>query len=167
METRKYPGTEADVPQLINELREFFDNLDFKEVQVRNELGSVILEAKKIGKIRDITGLSYALTIKITLNSTGTDVAVGRQKWIDKILIGLLGIIFMGLIIPFMLTVTSAIGAYNQYKLTEDAWNVVDRHMARASGGNVFEQHPRKCSGCGAENSVTSRFCFNCGAKLH
>lgn len=163
MEVRKYPGIQADVPQIINELREFFDNFDFKEVRIRNELGSVILEAKKTGKIRDLTGFSYALTIKITPTPTGTDVAIGRQKWIEKALIGGVAAVTpigIPLAIPF------AIGAYNQYKLTEDAWNVVERHMAVASGGNVYEQQPRKCAGCGAENTVSSTFCFNCGAKL-
>jgi hypothetical protein len=65
MDSRYYPGVEADVPQLIAELRRLFDEGDY-EVQSMQVSQTAVLQARKSSTLRDLTGLSSALTIKIT-----------------------------------------------------------------------------------------------------
>ena len=82
MESRYYPGVEADVIKLMTELRDLFDE-DF-EIQTMNVSSTAVLQARKSSTLRDITGLSAALTIKVTPETGGTRVEMGMQKWFDK-----------------------------------------------------------------------------------
>ena len=60
MESRYYPGVEADTIKLMTELRDLFDeNFDLQTMQVSS---TAILQARKSSTLRDITGLSAALT---------------------------------------------------------------------------------------------------------
>ena len=45
---------------------------------------TTVLQARKSSTLRDLTGLSAALTIKITPEAGGTRVEIGMQKWADK-----------------------------------------------------------------------------------
>ena len=72
MESRYYPGVEADVIKLTTELRDLFDQ-DF-DVQTMEVSSTAVLQARKSSTLREITGLSAALTIKITPETGGTRV---------------------------------------------------------------------------------------------
>ena len=62
MDSRYYPGVEADLPKLMAELRTLFDE-DY-EVQTMNVSSTTILQARKSSTLRDLIGLSAVLTIK-------------------------------------------------------------------------------------------------------
>ena len=91
MDSRYYPGVEADVPQLSTELRSIFDS-EF-EVQAFQVSNTSILQARKSSTLRDLTGLSSALTIKITPEPGGTRVEIGMQKWFDKAAVAAVGVV--------------------------------------------------------------------------
>ena len=158
MDSRYYPGVEADIPQLNAELRNVFDS-DY-EVQTFQVSNTNIIQARKSSTFRDLTGLSSALTIKITPESGGTRVEIGMQKWFDKAAIAAIGASF----IPPLL-VLAALGAYWQYKITEDSWKIIEDHIARKAGGYV-PPLPGRCGTCGAANIAGSDFCSSCGANL-
>ncbi|HSS19112.1 MAG TPA: hypothetical protein VLL54_03500 [Pyrinomonadaceae bacterium] len=124
MDNRYYPGVVADVSQLVAELRGVFDQ-DY-EVQTMHVATTTVVQARKSSTLRDLTGLSAALTIKITPEAGGTRVEIGLQKWLDKAAVAAVAVILSaGLLIAL-----PAIGAYWQYKVTEEAWGVVERHIA-------------------------------------
>ncbi len=158
MDSRYYPGVEADIPQLSAELRNLFDS-DY-EVQAFQVSNTCIVQARKSNTLRDLTGLSSALTIKITPEPGGTRVEIGMQKWFDKAAVAAVGAI----VFPPLLAL-AALGAYWQYKLTEDAWKIIEDHIARKAGGYV-PPLPGRCGTCGSANSVGSDFCSSCGANL-
>ncbi|HJZ78849.1 MAG TPA: hypothetical protein VKD91_00835, partial [Pyrinomonadaceae bacterium] len=115
MESRYYPGVEADIIKLMVELRDLFDE-DF-EVQTMQVSSTAVLQARKSSTLRDITGLSAALTIKVTPETGGTRVEIGMQKWFDKAAVAAVALaLSAGLLLAL-----PALGAYWQYKLTEDA----------------------------------------------
>src|SRR6266699_1880510 len=115
MESRYYPGVEADVTKLTTELRDLFDE-DF-EVQTMQVSSTAVVQARKSSTLRDITGLSAALTIKVTPETGGTRVEIGMQKWLDKAAVAAVAAIVFAPLIAL-----AAFGAYAQYKITEDAW---------------------------------------------
>ena len=78
MDSRYYPNVEADIPQLTTELRNLFDS-EF-EVQTFQVSTTGVIQARKSSTLRDLTGLSTALTIKITPESSGTRVEIGIMK---------------------------------------------------------------------------------------
>jgi hypothetical protein len=57
----------------------------------------------------------------------GTLVEIGMQKWFDKAALAALAIMLSA----GMLAALPALGAYWQYKITEDAWKVIEAHMYR------------------------------------
>ena len=159
MDSRYYPGVEADVFKLVAELRTIFDQ-DY-EVQTMHVSSTTVVQARKSSTLRDLTGLSAALTIKITPEGGGTRVEMGMQKWLDKAAVAAVAV----LISAGLLLALPALGAYWQYKLTEDAWKIVDAHIARTAGGYV-PPLPGRCGSCGAANSSDASFCSACGANF-
>jgi len=160
MDSRYYPGVEVDLTKLIAELRLVFDE-DY-EIQTMNVSSTTVLQARKSSTLRDMTGLSSALTIKITPEAGGTRVEIGMQKWFDKAAVAAIAIVLSaGLLIAI-----PALGAYWQYKITEDAWRVIEDHVARKAGGYVPPM-PGRCGTCGAANSAGSAYCSTCGANQH
>lgn len=159
MDSRYYPGVEADLPKLMVELRNLFDE-DY-EVQTMNVSSTTVLQARKSSTLRDLTGLSAALTIKITPEAGGTRVEIGMQKWFDKAAVAAVALILsMGALLAL-----PALGAYWQYKIGEDAWKIVEDHIARKAGGYV-PPLPGRCGTCGAANTAGSAYCSGCGANL-
>jgi hypothetical protein len=159
MDSRYYPGVEADITKLIAELRQLFDK-DY-EVQTMQVSSTSVLQARKSNTLRDLTGLSAALTIKITSEAGGTRVEMGMQKWFDKAAVAAVAL----LLSAGLLVALPALGAYWQYKITEDAWKIIEDHIARQAGGYV-PPLPGRCGTCGAANSSGAAFCSSCGANL-
>jgi hypothetical protein len=159
MDSRYYPGVEADVSKLVAELSGLFDQ-DY-EVQTMHVSSTTVLQARKSSTLRDLTGLSAALTIKITPETGGTRVEIGMQKWFDKAAIAALAVILSA----GLLVALPALGAYWQYKITEDAWKLIEEHIARKAGGYV-PPLPGRCGTCGSANTAGSGFCSSCGANL-
>jgi hypothetical protein len=159
MDNRYYPGVEVDAQQLISEVRAVFDS-DY-EVQTMQVGQTTVLQARKSSTLRELTGLSSALTIKITPEQGGTRVEIGMQKWFDKAAVAAVAMVLsMGALLAL-----PALGAYWQYKITEDAWKVIEEHIARKAGGYVPPM-PGRCGTCGGANSAGSAFCSTCGANM-
>ncbi len=161
MESRFYPGVGADTVQLMNELQRLFDNDTAFEVQTMQVSSTAVLQARKTSTLRDLTGLSAALTVKITPEHGGTRVEIGMQKWFDKAAVAAVAVILSS----GLLLALPALGAYWQHKLTEDAWKRIEDHIARKAGGYVPPM-PGRCGTCGAVVSSGSAFCSGCGANL-
>ena len=158
MDSRYYPGVEADIPKLSTELRNLFDSeYEVQSFQVSN---TSILQARKSSTLRDLTGLSSALTIKVTPEPGGTRVEIGMQKWFDKAAVAAVGVV----VFPPLLAL-AALGAYWQYRVTEDSWKIIEDHIARKAGGYV-PPLPGRCGTCGGANIAGSDFCSSCGANL-
>ncbi|HEX8097344.1 MAG TPA: zinc ribbon domain-containing protein [Pyrinomonadaceae bacterium] len=159
MDNRYYPGVEVDTAQLTAELRKLFD--DDYEVQTMQVASTAVLQARKAGTLRELTGLSSALTIKVTPEQGGTRVEIGMQKWFDKAAVAALAIyLSAGLLLAL-----PALGAYWQYKITEDAWKLIEAHIARKAGGYVPPM-PGRCGTCGAASVAGSDYCSGCGANM-
>jgi len=159
MDSRYYLGVEADTSKLVAELRTLFDE-DY-EVQTMHVSTTTILQARKSSTLRELTGLSAALTIKVTAEAGGTRVEIEMQKWADKAAVAAVAL----LLSAGLLVALPAVGAYWQYKLNEDAWTIIEDHIARKAGGYV-PPVPGRCGNCGSANSAGSGFCSACGANL-
>src|SRR5918911_3403299 len=159
MDSRYYPGVEVDAPRLMSKLRDLFDK-DY-EVQVMQVAATSVLQARKESTLRELTGMSSALTIKVTSEHGGTRVEIGMQKWFDKAAVAAVAVILSS----GLLLALPALGAYWQYKLTEDAWKVIEANIARQAGGYVSPL-PGRCGNFGAAGSADSKFCSTCGANM-
>jgi hypothetical protein len=161
MESRFYPGVQADVTQLMRELRALFDTDTAFEIQTMQVSTTAVIQARKTSTLRDLTGLSAALTIRVTPDAGGTRVEIGMQKWLDKAAVAAVAVFLSA----GLLLALPALGAYWQYKLTEDAWKIIEGHVARKAGGYVPPM-PGSCGTCGAVVTSGSAYCSGCGANL-
>lgn len=128
MKTRTFSGIKAIPPLLANELRGFFEGSGH-EVQVRYEKEMMVVQARKTQRWRDFVGLSSALTIQVMVIDDDTQVSVGNQRWLDKALV-----VSLGMLIPMNpVALTAVYGTYNQYRLAGEAWETIERHIARVS----------------------------------
>lgn len=159
MDSRYYPGVEADIPKLLAELRGIFDQ-DY-ELQTMQVAATTVMQARKSSTLRDLTGLSAALTIKVTPEAGGTRVEIGMQKWLDKAAVAAVAVILSA----GLLVALPALGAYWQYRLTEDAWKTIESHITRKAGGYI-PPLPGRCRNCGAANVADAEFCSGCGAAF-
>ena len=101
------------------------------------------------------------MTVKITPEAGGTRVEIGMQKWADKAAVAAVAI----LLSAGLLVALPALGAYMQYKLTEDVWKAVEVHIAKKAGGYI-PPFPGRCGNCGSVTTTDSEFCTSCGANL-
>src|SRR5829696_7449995 len=160
MDSRYYPGVEADAPRLMVMLSKLFD--EGYEVQSMQVSATSVLQVRKESTLRDLTGMSSALTIKITPEHGGTRVEIGMQRWFDKAALAAVAVILSS----GLLLALPALGAYWQHRLTEDAWKIIEDHVAVRAGGYV-PPLPGRCGTCGGANIAGSDFCSSCGANLN
>jgi hypothetical protein len=159
-ESRFYPRVQADATQLTRELRALFDSDPAYEVQAMQVSTTAVIQARKTSTLRDLTGLSAALTIKVTPEHGGTRVEIGMQKWFDKAAVAAVAFF----VFPPLMALP-ALGAYWQHKVNGDAWTVIEAHLARKAGGHVPPM-PGRCATCGAAVTSASASCLECGANL-
>jgi len=137
---------QADVVQLQNELREVFEREGYRVVTTSDPAGhTVTLQAQKnIWGLPAWTGAASALTVKIIILDSGTDVSVYGQKWTAQILTALAGFILfaiLGLVtggvgcLLYAALAIPAYAAYEQYRITKRVGESIDVHMARVSFG--------------------------------
>jgi hypothetical protein len=124
---REYTGT-ADVRRL----QEAVENvLRMHELDVRSvpEAKGFIVHGLKEGLERDLTGSAYSVTVSVRVGETGTSASVAEDL-VGKAAVGVvLGVLTggVGALIPGWF-------AYQQHRIAEKVWRVIDDHMASVSG---------------------------------
>jgi hypothetical protein len=170
MQSRLYSVNDLNFSPLLAELENFF-HVQGHQVQTLAVGSGHVVQAQKETTLSAITGQSSALTIKIMPEPNGTRVEIGSSKWIDKAAIGLVGYVIMP-----VLAIIPLIGFYNQYKLGEDAWRIVNSFMSRhqsQSGsppphGWASQQQSSSlnCPSCGSFLAPQVSFCSSCGSQV-
>ena len=82
------------------------------------------------------------------------------QNWLDKAAVAAVAAIIFAPLLAL-----PALGAYWQHKITEDAWKIIEAHIARKGGGYVPPM-PGRCGTCGAVNAAGAAFCSSCGSLV-
>ncbi|MBR6470876.1 MAG: zinc ribbon domain-containing protein [Victivallales bacterium] len=136
-----------------------------------------LVQGKEEATWKTVTGMSSALTVKITqLGEDSVNVEVGNGKWADKLGAGAAGMILFA-----PLAFTAAWGAWKQKSLLKEVLARIDAHIL-AQGNDIpkDEEEVKQenavaaakasgkviCPGCGCVNEKGTKFCENCGEKL-
>jgi hypothetical protein len=93
------------------------------------------------------------MTIKITPEAGGTRAEIGMQKWFDKARLQPLA--------PFVFAPLLALAALRRLLAiphTEDAWKIIEDHIARKAAV-MFHLCRAVAAHCGAANVAGSDFC--------
>ncbi len=163
MQTKQYPVGNPNLVELASELEQFF-KVQGHQTQSFPVGNGYLVQAQKESTLSNILGQSSALTVKIVSDVNLTIVEIGSSKWMDKAAVGVIGFVIMP-----VLAIIPMIGAYNQYKLAEDAWKIVDSFMARQLH-NSYTPHAWKgsksCPHCNASIKADAVFCSACGDRV-
>jgi hypothetical protein len=135
-----------DVAACVKELQEYFSAQGY-ETQIIGTAPDVLVQMRKRGTLRTITGTANAMTTQFSRNKGGIMVTLGAQKWVDKAAVGAVGAMVFA-----PLLVTAAYGAWKQSKLPEQCWHII-------------EKYGMACPKCGALYE-SSKFCLRCGIAL-
>ncbi|MFY9227446.1 MAG: zinc ribbon domain-containing protein [Blastocatellia bacterium] len=184
----KLYSLELRIDQLLAELENYF-RMQGHQVQIVPVAGGQVLQALKESTLSAITGQSSALTIKLLPHPQGTMVEIGSSKWIDKAAAGVIGYVLLPPLILFPI-----IGMYNQYRLSEEAWRIIDSFASRTQtannannpnytppynpggwAGNPPNTPPnwgsantsQNCTNCGSWLSPGATFCSGCGVQAN
>jgi hypothetical protein len=159
MPTNKNYRAKADLVQLQNDLREVFERHRFAVTSTSDATNlTIILQSHKSilslpVSLADVTGTSCAVSAKITILNTGTDVSVYDQKWVQPILailvicvvVGIWTLASMGAIDPssaiccpcslWLLVFIPIYALFEQYRITNTVWSAIEMHMANIALG--------------------------------
>jgi len=172
-EQRTYHAPEVDVQDLGQKLCQWFEGQGFETQSLEGPGGGLVVQARKTEGWRAFVGMDAALSVTMTLQGENLFVQTAAAKWVDKAVVGGLGVLlFWPAIIP------AAYGAWKQKKLPEEVLDFIGQYVV--SGGQLpFALSPTAaaaapaatvaripCPKCGTLVREEAKFCDNCGASL-
>ena len=157
------------VDQVASRVESFLRTEKGMEVQsAQTTEGYVIQASQSKDGWKTISGTRLAITAQLAKVGEHLNVTIGEGQWSDKIGAGALG-----WFVAWPLAVTAGIGAYNQKKLPQELFRVIEsflmsggRSVVVNGAGSVVAPGQVVCPQCKAQNPAGANFCCVCGAKL-
>ena len=162
--TKTYPLHNASVQNVAYALSEFLDTKKNMITQTMRSKNGYLVQCKGDADAEwtKYIGLDASVDIKLIPMDGDLIVEVTTGKWLEK-----LGIAAAGSILFQPLLITSGIGAIRQMALPNDIFSFISNYLGEDSvtrGGK--EEEARICPHCSAANSMTAKFCSQCGAPF-
>jgi ribosomal protein L40E len=181
MGTRFYQAQGINIESIAVELERKFLNQGY-QVQHFGNQDQMTVQMKKGGDFVAIIGMQTALTVTMERSPRGVLAMSGQQKWVDKAVVGAVGLVAAPVLWPLM--ITAGVGAIQQVNLDNEVMNTLDM-LVRQQNPNVrvgpippemMPQYPQPgasptankvvCTNCQALNDVGDRYCMRCGYTL-
>ncbi len=132
-----------DVASCTKAIQDHFSKQGY-ETQTLGTPPEVIVQVRRQGTLRTITGMTNAITVQFRKSEKSIVVTLGEQKWMDKAAVGTIGVIVFA-----PLLVTAAYGAWKQAKLPEQFWQIIDRYGMACPKCRTLYEGSKFCSKCG------------------
>lgn len=168
-ESRVFMQNGVEMPALLARLESFFRTEKGMEVQSSQTTDGYVLQASqpKDGW-KTISGMRLAVTVQLVALGDRLQVTVGEGQWSDKIGAGAIG-----LFVAWPLAITAGVGAFQQKKLPEEIFRVVEscilaggRPVAVNGAGAVVAAGNTVCPDCKTQLPAGAKFCHQCGRRL-
>jgi len=132
-EIRRYPAR-ADLRSLAATLEAFFQRERF-ETQWFEQGEGYLVTAKQMDTVRFAAGVGREATVSLMPSGDGTLVTVDRGAITSQAVGGVLGYALLG---PIGIG-AAGYGAYKRHQLANEIFDLIEREIARASGGSPPE----------------------------
>jgi ribosomal protein L40E len=181
MTARFYNDPRINIESIAAELEHMFVRQGY-QVQHFGNIDQMSVQMKKGGDLVAIIGMQTALTVTMTRSPKGMLAMIGQQKWVDKAVVGAVGLVAAPILWP--LAITAGVGAIQQVNLGNQVMNAVDM-LVRQQNPNVqagpvppemMPQYQRAgappasnkvaCANCQALNDAGDSYCMRCGHAL-
>jgi RNA polymerase subunit RPABC4/transcription elongation factor Spt4 len=178
--SKKYEISKTfNINQFINALVNFLETKFKLEVQSISKDTHIVVQARDTNTLKNVVGMSTAITIKILVENGLMTIEQGSGKWIDRA-----AAVGVGLFVFWPALITAGIGAYNQQQLTTKIFEFIDLYITQAGGrvdnrysyeiinsntsNTIDEKDPPKiiCPSCNQKIRNDSKFCPLCGKKI-
>jgi ribosomal protein L40E len=123
MDTRYYQAQGLDIERLAVDLEHMFLSQGY-QVQHFGNRDQMTVQMRKGGDLAAIVGMQTALTVMMQRSEGGVLAMVGQQKWVDKAVVGAVGLIAAPVLWPLM--ITAGVGAIQQVSLANQVTNALD-----------------------------------------
>ncbi len=181
MTTRFYYDPRINVESIAAELEHMFVRQGY-QVQHFGNIDQMSVQMKKGGDLVAIIGMQTALTVTMTRSPKGTLAMIGQQKWVDKAVVGAVGLVAAPVLWP--LAITAGVGAIQQANLGNQVMNAVDMLVRQQNPSvqvgpvppEMMPQYQRAgappasnkvaCANCQALNDAGDSYCMRCGHAL-
>src|SRR6266699_228349 len=184
MANRLYYDPRINIENVATDLEHTFLSQGY-QVQHFGDSDHMTVQMRKGGDLATIIGMQTALTVTMQRSPRGILTMIGHQKWVDKAVVGAVGIVASPILWP--LIVTAGIGAFQQANLGNQVSNALDMSIRKQnpevqfgpippemmpqyeqSGAPHTSPQPQKilCPNCGAETKADATFCTKCGTPL-
>jgi ribosomal protein L40E len=123
MSSRLYHDPRINIENVATELEHTFISQGYQTQHFGNS-DQITIQMRKGGDIVFILGMQTALAVTMQRSPRGILAMIGHQKWVDKAVVGTVGIVAAPVFWPLM--ITAGIGAIQQANLGTQVMNVLD-----------------------------------------
>ncbi len=181
MTNRFYYDPRINIESIAAELEHMFVRQGY-QVQHFGNRDQMSVQMKKGGDLVALIGMQTALTVTMQRSPKGMLAMTGQQKWVDKAVVGAVGLVAAPILWP--LAITAGVGAIQQVNLENQVMNALDM-LVRQQNPNVqvgpmppemmprYQQagapptsHKVACANCQALNDAGDSYCMRCGHAL-
>ena len=128
MANRLYHDPRINIQNAATEVEHTFLSQGY-QVQHFGDSDHMTVQMRKGGDFATIVGMQTALTVTMQRTPRGILTMIGQQQWVDKAVVGAVGLIASPILWPLM--VTAGIGAIQQATLSTQVSNVLDTAIRR------------------------------------
>ncbi len=133
MASRFYHDPRINIESVATDLERMFISQGY-QVQHFGNIDQMTVQMKKGGDLVAIIGMQTALTVTMQRSPRGMLAAIGHQQWVDKAVVGGVGLVASPILWPLM--ITAGVGAIQQANLGTQVMNAVDM-LVRRQNPNV------------------------------
>jgi hypothetical protein len=123
MDTRYYQAQGLAIERLAVDLEHMFLSQGY-QVQHFGNRDQMTVQMRKGGDLAAIVGMQTALTVTLQRSAGGVLAMIGQQKWVDKAVVGAVGLVAAPVLWPLM--ITAGVGAIQQVNLANQVTNALD-----------------------------------------
>ena len=133
MAYRFYYDPRINVENIATELERMYIGQGY-QVQHFGNMDQMTVQMKRGGDFVAIIGMQTALTVTMQRSPRGMLAGIGHQQWVDKAVVGGVGLVASPILWPLM--ITAGVGALQQANLGTQVLNAVDM-LVRRQNPNV------------------------------
>jgi Double zinc ribbon len=128
MSNRLYHDPKINIENVATELEHTFNSHGYQTQHFGNS-DQIAVQMRKGGNFATIVGMQTALTVTMKRSPHGILTMIGNQKWVDKAIVGAVGIVAAPFLWPLM--ITAGVGAIQQVNLDTHVMNAIDTAMRK------------------------------------
>lgn len=133
MAYRFYHDPRINVESIATELEHMYISQGY-QVQHFGNMDQMTVQMKRGGDFVALIGMQTALTVTMQRSPRGMLAGIGHQQWVDKAVVGGVGLVASPILWPLM--ITAGVGAIQQANLSTQVMNAVDM-LVRRQNPNV------------------------------